>query len=139
MILHPKLAQDCLILGQFDLCALLLMNDSQYPWFILVPQRENINEVHHLPQQEQQQLMVESCLLATALEQAFQADKINIAALGNMVPQLHIHHIARYKSDAAWPKPVWGLHPAVAYQDDERDIVVQHLKLNLPTLKEVNV
>lgn len=139
MILHPKLAQDCLILGQFDLCALLLMNDSQYPWFILVPQCENITEIHHLSPQDQQQLMIESCLLATALEQAFQADKINIAALGNMVPLLHIHHIARYKSDAAWPKPVWGLHPAVAYQDDERNIVIQHLKAHLPTIKEVNV
>jgi len=138
MILHPKLAQDCFVLGQFDLCLLLLINDSQYPWFILVPQRENISEVHRLPPHEQQQLMIESCLLATAIEQAFQADKINIAALGNMVPQLHIHHIARYKSDIAWPNPVWGAHPAIAYHDNERDIVIQHIKAHLPTLKEVN-
>ena len=137
MILHPKLAQDCFILGQLDLCLLLLMNDSQYPWFILVPQRESISEIHHLPPHEQQQLMVESSLLATAIEQAFQADKINIAALGNMVPQLHIHHIARYKSDIAWPQPVWGVHPAIAYHDNERDIVIQHIKTHLPTLKEV--
>jgi len=137
MILHPKLAQDCFILGQFDLCLLLLINDSQYPWFILVPQRENISEIHHLPPHEQQQLMAESCLLATAIEQAFQADKLNIAALGNMVPQLHIHHIARYKNDIAWPKPVWGAYPAIAYRDDEHDIVIQHIKAHLPTLKEV--
>ncbi|MDQ7059499.1 MAG: HIT domain-containing protein [Ghiorsea sp.] len=137
MILHPKLAQDCFILGQFDLCLLLLINDSQYPWFILVPQRENISEIHHLPPHEQQQLMIESCLLATAIEQAFQADKMNIAALGNIVPQLHIHHIARYKSDIAWPNPVWGAHPAIAYHDNERDIVIQHIKTHLPTLKGV--
>lgn len=137
MILHPQLQQDCFILGQFDLCLLLLINDSQYPWFILVPQRKNISEIHHLPPHEQQQLIIESSLLATAIEQAFQADKINIAALGNMVPQLHIHHIARYKSDVAWPKPVWGLHPAIAYQNEERDIVIQHIKAHLPTLKEV--
>jgi diadenosine tetraphosphate (Ap4A) HIT family hydrolase len=113
------------------------MNDSQYPWFILVPQRKNITEIHHLPPHEQQQLTIESSWLATAIEQAFQADKINIAALGNMVPQLHVHHIARYKNDIAWPKPIWGLHPAIAYQKDECDIVIQHIKAHLPTLKEV--
>lgn len=137
MILHPQLQQDCFILGQFELCLLLLMNDNQYPWFILVPQRENIREIHHLTADEQIQLMQESSRLASALEQAFAADKINVAALGNVVPQLHIHHIARYTTDAAWPKPVWGLLPAKPYTDDEFQVVSQHIKAHLPMLQEV--
>lgn len=139
MILHPQLKQDCFILGQLDLSLLLLMNDSQYPWFILVPQRENIKEAHHLTAQDQQQLMQESSMLAQALETAFHADKMNIAALGNMVPQLHIHHIVRYQDDVAWPKPVWGQFPAKAYINEELQIVSQHIKTHLPTLQEVKV
>jgi len=135
--LHPQLAQDCFVLGKFDLSLLLLMNDSQYPWFILVPMRENIREIHHLSEDEQQQLMRESSTLAQAIEHAFQADKINVAALGNMVPQLHMHHIARFKEDAAWPKPVWGLLPAKPYTKDELPIVSHHIKAHLPTLLEV--
>jgi len=137
MILHPQLKQDCFVLGRFDLSLLLLMNDSQFPWFILVPQRENISEIHHLSANEQHQLIQESSELATALEKAFAADKINIAALGNMVPQLHIHHIARYKEDAAWPKPVWGMLEAKPYRDDELSVVVQHIKAHLPSLKSI--
>ena len=137
MILHPQLAKDCFILGRFELCLLLLMNDNQYPWLILVPQRENISEIHHLSAQEQIQLTQESCLLAEAMEKAFAAEKLNIAALGNIVPQLHIHHIARYKHDATWPKPVWGILPAAPYTAEEREIVSAHLKTHLPTLQAV--
>ncbi len=115
MILHPQLEQDCFIVGQFPLSALLLLNDSQYPWFILVPQREDVSEIHQLSASDQQQLMRESSLLAACIEKEFKADKINIAALGNMVPQLHIHHIVRYKNDPAWPAPVWGKATAVPY------------------------
>ncbi len=139
MILHPQLQRDCFVVGRFELSLLLLMNDSQYPWFILVPQREHITEIHHLTEQDQQQYLRESSLLSIALEQAFRADKINIAALGNMVPQLHIHHIARYQDDIAWPKPIWGLHPAKAYSDEERNIVIQHIQSHLPTLQQVEV
>ncbi|MDQ7003971.1 MAG: HIT domain-containing protein [Ghiorsea sp.] len=137
MILHPQLKKDCFILGRFELCLLLLINDNQYPWFILVPQRENISEIHQLSENEQQQLMRESSLLGKTIETAFHADKINIAALGNMVPQLHIHHIVRYKDDAAWPKPVWGCLPASAYTQEELSIVIQHIQSHLPTLKAV--
>jgi len=115
MILHPQLAQDCFIVGQFPLSALLLLNDSQYPWFILVPQRQDVSEIHQLSASDQQQLIRESSLLAACIEKEFKADKINIAALGNMVPQLHIHHIVRYKNDPAWPAPVWGYATAVPY------------------------
>lgn len=113
--LHPQLEQDCLRIGQLKLCHLLLMNDASYPWFVLVPDREQIREVHQLCREERWQLMEESALLAHCMEQLFNPDKLNVAALGNQVPQLHIHHIARFTDDAAWPKPVWGLQPARPY------------------------
>jgi diadenosine tetraphosphate (Ap4A) HIT family hydrolase len=119
VILHPQLAQDCFVVGRFPLSALLLMNDSRYPWFILVPQRQGMREIHQLTESDQQQLMRESSLLAACIEQEFKADKINIAALGNMVPQLHIHHIVRYKTDLAWPAPVWGNRPAIVYSETD--------------------
>jgi len=130
--LHPRLAQDCFIVGYFDLCVLLLMNDARYPWFILVPQRANISEIHHLSGAQRQQLMSESAALSEALEAAFSADKINIAALGNVVPQLHIHHIVRYRSDPAWPAPVWGKLPAIHYADGAQVAVMQRLLAQLP-------
>jgi len=132
-VLHPKLAQDCFIVGHFDLCVLLLMNDARYPWFILVPQRENISEIHHLSGALRQQLMSESATLSEALAAAFSADKINIAALGNIVPQLHIHHIVRYRSDEAWPAPVWGKLPAIHYADGAQNGVMQRLIAQLPS------
>lgn len=117
-ILHDQLRNDCFVVGQFPLSLLLMLNDSNYPWFILVPQRAGITEMHQLREPEQQQLMRESSLLAATIEQLFNADKINIAALGNLVPQLHIHHIVRYRTDPAWPAPIWGAAPAVPYSSD---------------------
>ncbi len=105
---HPQLARDCVPAGRFSLCHLLLMEDANYPWFILVPDREGITEIYQLDAADQRQLMEESCLLAQCLATHWRADKINIAALGNVVPQLHIHHIVRYRHDPAWPAPVWG-------------------------------
>ncbi len=139
MILHPQLAKDCFVLGRFELSVLLMMNDNQYPWFILVPQRENISEIHHMTEADQQLLLQESSRLSIALEQAFDADKINVAALGNVVPQLHVHHIARFKHDATWPKPVWGARPAQAYTHEEKHTVIQHILSYLPNLQTVNV
>lgn len=110
--LHPRLAEDTLAVGDFPLCRLLLMNDASYPWFILVPRRAEIREIFELARHDQQQLLDESSQLSRVLNRVFYADKLNIAALGNMVPQLHIHHIVRYQSDRAWPNPVWGLFPA---------------------------
>ena len=117
MQLHPQLAKDCHELGRFDLCHLLLMNDANYPWFILVPDVADVTEIYQLFQSDQEQLMRESSLLARMLSESFNADKVNIGALGNIVPQLHIHHIARYKADPAWPAPVWGKAAAVPYED----------------------
>ncbi len=115
--LHPQLLKDAIILGRFELCILLLINDSNYPWFILVPDRDNVEEIYQLKKNDQQTLLEESSLLSQVLAKVFSADKLNIAALGNIVPQLHIHHIVRYKNDPAWPAPVWGKHPAVSYTE----------------------
>ena len=112
----------------------MLMLDANYPWFILVPDRENITEIHQLDEADQQQLMRESVLLSRVLEKVFSPDKLNIAALGNMVPQCHIHHIVRYRTDVAWPSPVWGRVAVKTYQDDALAAVVETVKqaLSLP-------
>jgi diadenosine tetraphosphate (Ap4A) HIT family hydrolase len=115
--LHPQLASDTVRLGRFKLCHLLLVNDANYPWFILVPDREDITEIYQLHKNDQQSLLEESVLLSEILAKEFTADKLNIAALGNIVPQLHIHHIVRYKNDPAWPAPVWGQQKAIAYSE----------------------
>jgi len=93
----------------------LLMRDANYPWCILVPDREDITEIHHLNETDQLQLMHESVRLSHALESVFSPDKLNIASLGNVVPQCHVHHVVRYHSDVAWPGPVWGRVPAREY------------------------
>ena len=126
--LHPQLANDCIVIGHFKLCQVLLMNDVQYPWFILVPQREGIQEIYQLSTDDQQQLWQESAIFAAAIQHLFNADKLNIAALGNMVPQLHLHHIVRYKSDVAWPKPIWGFKPAKSYDEQEISNIVTKLQ-----------
>lgn len=113
--LHPRLQQDCIIIGNFTLSLLLMMNDSQYPWFILVPQRAGVSEIYQLQPNEQIVLQEESCLLAKTLAEIYHADKMNIAAIGNLVPQLHLHHIVRYQTDKAWPAPVWGKFEAIPY------------------------
>lgn len=130
--LHPRLRQDCLELGAFSLCRLLLMNDSQYPWLILVPQRPDITEIFQLEAADQQQLQQESSRLARAMYQAFQPDKLNIAAIGNLVPQLHLHHVARYRGDKAWPAPVWGHAPAIPYNAAGISAVKRRLAEALP-------
>ena len=127
-VLHQQLADDCVEIGQFELNTLLLMNDRQYPWFILVPRREDVTEIFQLDAKDRNQLMAESCRLSEALQDAFSADKINVAALGNMVSQLHIHHIVRYRQDPAWPAPVWGKMPAVPYTENEMLACVKRLQ-----------
>jgi diadenosine tetraphosphate (Ap4A) HIT family hydrolase len=107
-VIHAQLRADCLIMGRFPLCHLLLSQDANYPWCILVPDREGVSEIHQLTDADQQQLIRESSQLARVLETACAPDKLNIAALGNIVPQLHLHHIVRYRNDPAWPAPVWG-------------------------------
>jgi diadenosine tetraphosphate (Ap4A) HIT family hydrolase len=132
--LHPRLTQDCIAIGRFDLCQLLLMNDSQYPWFILVPERTDLQEIYQLSKADQELLTEESSYLAENLSILYKADKMNIATIGNLVPQLHIHHIVRYRSDKAWPAPVWGKFPAVPYPEqqiaDNLERIKDRLKLS---------
>ncbi len=115
--LHPRLAADCISVGSLGLCRLLLLNDARYPWFVLVPERAGVTEVFELGDTLQQQLWRESAQLSRYLKEIYAADKINIGALGNLVPQLHVHHIARFIDDPAWPGPVWGHSAAVPYQE----------------------
>ena len=126
--IHPQLVNDCLVIGSFKLCHLLLVKDANYPWFILVPDRDDIQEIYQLSKQDQAQLMDESCDLGEKLMQIFTGDKLNVAALGNQVPQLHLHHIVRYKSDPAWPGPVWGKVPSRAYSDQQLDHMITKLR-----------
>lgn len=117
--LHPQLEKDSHLLGRMSLCQVRLSLDANYPWCLLIPEREAVTEIHHLSEADRHQLMNESCRLAEVMVSLFDPKKINVAALGNMVPQLHVHHIARFEQDAAWPGPVWGRVPAKAYADGD--------------------
>jgi len=129
--LHPRLREDCFTVTDLPLCRLLLMNDASYPWFILVPRREGIREIFELAEADQQQLMRESSRLSEVMAAHFNADKINIAALGNMVEQLHIHHIVRFRDDAAWPAPVWGHAPARPYGRERAEELIRNFNKTL--------
>jgi len=117
--LHERLQQDTLEVGRLELCRVLLMNNRCFPWLILVPEVANIREIHDLSDAQQVQLIRESSRVGQALMTQFQGDKLNVAALGNMVPQLHVHHIVRFQGDPAWPAPVWGTPFNEPYQSAE--------------------
>jgi diadenosine tetraphosphate (Ap4A) HIT family hydrolase len=114
--LDGRLAADTFVLGSTSLSRVLLMNDARFPWLILVPERADVSEPFELSEANQEQLWQESMRLGGAMKAHFAADKINVAALGNQVAQLHVHHIARFHVDAAWPGPVWGVGRAVPYE-----------------------
>ena len=114
--LDGRLAADTFVLGSTSLSRVLLMNDARFPWLILVPERADVSEPFDLSEADQEQLWQESMRLGGAMKAHFAADKINVAALGNQVAQLHVHHIARFHVDAAWPGPVWGVGRAVPYE-----------------------
>ncbi|WP_257274966.1 HIT domain-containing protein [Endozoicomonas sp. SESOKO4] len=128
--LDNRLEEDCFVMGDLPLCRVLLMNDNQYPWLILVPRVAGVHEVFHLDEEQQLQLACESSLTAAILSDVFEADKMNVAALGNTVKQPHVHHIVRYESDAAWPNPVWGRLPAKPYDKGQ----VSEIKKKLESL-----
>ena len=132
--LHQRLQQDTFYLGQLTLCDVLLMNDARYPWVILVPRREDITEVYQLNEGDQLQLTTESVFVAKQLSSLVSADKMNIAALGNVVSQLHIHHVARYQTDEAWPSPIWGKGDTVSYSPDEAKAEAEQLKMTFSEL-----
>ena len=113
--LHHQLAEDCILLSDLDLSRLLLMNNKDFPWCILVPRINGIREIHELDEANQQALLRESSELSQVMLQVFNGEKMNTAALGNMVPQLHVHHIVRIKTDKAWPNAVWGYEIGSTY------------------------
>ena len=119
--LHPQLVRDTIPLGDMALSQVLIIKDANYPWLLLVPRRPAIVEIIDLDEVEQAQLMVEIARVGRALKDVTQCDKLNIAALGNAVPQLHVHVIARRKTDKAWPKPVWGAVEPLTHDAGELD------------------
>ncbi len=126
--LDPKLEEDTILLASLPLCEMLLMDDRQYPWIILVPRKPNMRELVELGANDAVQIQLECNAVSTMLLKAFHAEKLNVAALGNIVAQLHVHLIARFVNDAAWPKPVWGVVPAEPYGIDEVESVIARAK-----------
>ena len=124
-MLDERLKKDCVLLGQSKLNYLLLNKDANFPWVILVPKIENVSELFELSDEDQAQLNIETNQIALRLKKAFQADKMNVAAIGNVVNQLHIHVVARFKLDAVWPKPIWGAIEAKAYDEKQLNNTVE--------------
>jgi diadenosine tetraphosphate (Ap4A) HIT family hydrolase len=125
--LHPQLHADTVPVCDLALSRLLAMNDANFPWLILVPRRAGVSEIIDLGA-EQALLMDEISLVSRALKDETRCDKLNVAAIGNVVPQLHIHIVARRKDDTAWPKPVWGAAPRRAYQPDAMERFVTAIR-----------
>ena len=117
--LSAQLKSDTIDIGDLPLSRVLIIKDAHYPWLLLVPRRADIIEIIDLSEVEQAQLMTEVCRVARALKDITKCDKLNIAALGNLVPQLHVHVIARRAGDAAWPRPVWGVMPPLPHDAEE--------------------
>lgn len=126
--LDPRLEADSIFIGRLPLSQVLLHNDSRYVWLILVPARKNVFEIYHLSEADRIQLAKESSWVQEKLADSYAPDSLNIAALGNVVPQLHMHHIVRYKTDPAWPGPVWGHSKAVPHTSEELEKRVHELK-----------
>ncbi|MBV1931491.1 MAG: HIT family protein [Porticoccaceae bacterium] len=129
--LDSRLKNDTYVIGAWPLSAVLLHRDSNFPWCILVPRREGVTEIYQLNDLDQQALFEESRLLSRVMTTVFAPDKMNIAALGNVVKQLHIHHIARYVDDAVWPAPVWGAVVEKDYEDSNLRERVEVLRSEL--------
>lgn len=126
--LHPQLARDTAAVGDLPLSRVLLMNDANFPWLIVVPRRPGAVELFDLDAPGRAQLVDELALLAQILKDLTGCDKINVAAIGNVVAQLHVHVVARRRDDPAWPRPVWGALPARPYGEAERDRLIEALR-----------
>jgi diadenosine tetraphosphate (Ap4A) HIT family hydrolase len=126
--LHPRLKEDTIDIGDLPLCRVLVIKDAHYPWLLLVPRRPKISEIIDLEEVEQAQLMTEVSRVARALKDVTKCDKLNIAALGNLVPQLHVHVIARRAGDVAWPRPVWGVMPPLPHDVEEVQVFISALR-----------
>jgi len=133
-VLHPQLAKDTLPVADWQLSRVLRMNDTTYPWLILVPRRANCREISELPSTDRHRLIDEIARASEALQREFRPEKINVGALGNMVPQLHIHVIARFTDDPAWPRPVWGVKAPTLFSvaEAKAEIIRWRNAFNLP-------
>ena len=127
-VLHPQLESDSFFISDLKISRLLLMNDANYLWLILVPRKPGLVELIDLSFEEQMEVLFEINLLSEILKNDFSADKINIGALGNVVSQLHIHVISRKKNDVTFPKPVWGNAEAKFYSEFDAKNLVKKIR-----------
>lgn len=125
--LHPQLEKDTIIVRNLKLCQLLLMNNCFYPWLILVPRRPDLVEITDLSNDNQIDLLAEINLVSRLMQKIFNPDKLNIAALGNIVSQLHIHVIARFKNDRTFPKPVWVDNHIETYDQEQVKKIMERI------------
>jgi diadenosine tetraphosphate (Ap4A) HIT family hydrolase len=131
-----RLVDDSYPVTELPLCQLRLMDDARFPWLVLVPRHPGISEIFELDEADQQQLWREATRVGQTLKAALQGDKLNIAALGNQVPQLHVHVIVRRETDAAWPGPVWGQGASEQYSADQLTSTLASLRELLATITE---
>ncbi len=127
-VLHEMLEKDTAFVVDWPLSAVRLMNDARYPWLVLVPQVDGARDVHNLSAVDQAQMMAEMSKASELIEHLYDTNKTNVAALGNMVPQLHVHVIGRFTGDDAWPGPVWGVHPPMPYAADDLAATLDKLR-----------
>lgn len=130
-VLHPRLAADTVLVADWSLSRILMMNDTRFPWLILVPRKKDMPELHELPPQDRNVLIEEIARAGASLKAIMNAPKINIGALGNLVPQLHVHVVARFPSDPAWPGPVWGSGPPSPYAPADAELRIAELRARL--------
>ncbi len=135
--LDKRLDDSSHFIEDWPLCRVSLKSDRTWPWLYLVPRRDGIREMYELPAADQMQLIREMGMAQQALQTLYAPDKINTAALGNMVPQLHIHIFGRYKTDAAWPRPVWAIHTdEIPYTETDKLAEIQKLKSCFEKLRQ---
>lgn len=133
---HPQLAGQSVFVCDLQLSRLALMNNQRFPWLLLIPRRDDITEIIDLPEQEQTILWREIAQISRLLRELFQPDKLNVATIGNLVPQLHVHLIARFKTDEAWPKPTFGFAPPLPYTPSERETLISRIQAMLHASEE---
>ena len=129
--LHPDLLRDTHPVTSWPLCDIRIMDDATYPWFVLVPRRADIRDTIDLDPADHARLWRESAAFSRAAMEAFAGEKLNVAALGNMTPQLHVHHVVRYATDPAWPGPIWGKVPMAPYSEAALEAAISRLAPHL--------
>ncbi len=125
--LDPRLEKDTFLVGELPLCRVLLMDASNFPWIILVPRISNIKEIFQLNSEQKDLYFSESNFLMKGMSEIYNAHKMNIASLGNLVPQLHTHIIVRYKHDDAWPGPVWSFDGMTKYKGNKSKLEIDKI------------